>query len=185
MIAAPVALGPKWFEFAMKSLLTAALLLLAPLAGAASAATVTPLDMKQNDWVVFDLRSGPQQIKITPLNTNGSFSYSLGFADSLCPQSWACKPEANAFDTVYGSGGDFGYGWDTKSFSFVVSEVLLTPLPSSLYMFFRVTSGTASVAKLGAGAVTPIAPVPLPAPALLLLAGLGGLFALRRFRKAA
>jgi len=95
----------------MKSLFTAAILSFASLAGSASAATVDAVQMKQNDWIVFDFASEQGTFKVTPGSTNGSFSYSYGFSDSLCPQSWACMPQTRAFNTVYANGGgDFGYG---------------------------------------------------------------------------
>ena len=77
----------------MKSLFTAAILSFASLAGSASAATVDAVQMKQNDWIVFDFASEQGTFKVTPGSTNGSFSYSYGFSDSLCPQSWACMPQ--------------------------------------------------------------------------------------------
>lgn len=174
------------FEFAMKSLLAAALLSFASLAGAASAATVDAVQMKQNEWIVFDFAPEQGVFKVTPGSTDGSFSYSYGFSDSLCPQSWACMPQTRAFNTVYANGGgDFGYGWNPQSFGSVVSETTLTGAKNSLYLFFRVTSGSASVSQLVADQPETPAPVPLPASALLLLGGVGGLAALRRRRKAA
>ena len=84
----------------MKSLLAAAILSFASLAGEASAATVNAVQMKQNDWIVFDFAPGQGTFKITPGSTDGSFSYSYGFSDTLCPQSWACMPQTRAFNTV-------------------------------------------------------------------------------------
>lgn len=170
----------------MKSLLAAAILSLAPIAGAASAATVNAVQMKQNDWVVFDFAPEQGTFKVTPGSTDGSFSYSYGFSESLCPQSWACMPQTRIFNTVYANGGgDFGYGWTPQSFGGVVNETILTGAKNSIYMFFRVTSGSAFVSKLVADTPPAPAPVPLPASALLLLGGLGGLAALRRRWKAA
>ena len=88
------------FEFAMKSLLAAAILSFASLAGVASAATVNAVQMKQNDWIVFDVAPEQGTFKVTPGSTDGSFSYSYGFSDTLCPQSWACMPQTRAFNTV-------------------------------------------------------------------------------------
>ncbi|GHG37428.1 VPLPA-CTERM sorting domain-containing protein [Paracoccus aerius] len=170
----------------MKSLFTAAILSFASLAGSASAATVDAVQMKQNDWIVFDFASEQGTFKVTPGSTNGSFSYSYGFSDSLCPQSWACMPQTRAFNTVYANGGgDFGYGWNPQSFGGVISETTLTAAKNSLYLFFRVTSGSASVSQLVADVPEAPAPVPLPAPVLLLLGSIAGLAALRRRKKVA
>jgi hypothetical protein len=62
------------FEFAMKSLLPAAILSFASLAGAASAATVNAVQMKQNDWIIFDFAPEQGTFKVTPGSTDGSFS---------------------------------------------------------------------------------------------------------------
>lgn len=168
----------------MKSLLAAAILSFASLAGVASAATVNAVQLKQNDWIVFDFAPGQGTFKITPGSTDESFSYSYGFSDSLC-QSWACMPQTHAFNTVYSNGGgDFGYGWNPQSFEKVSSETILTGAKNSLFMFFRVTSGSASVSQMIADAPTDPAPVPLPAAGFLMMAGLGALSILRKRQKA-
>jgi len=165
----------------MKSLLCATALGLFVLPGLSSAATVNSAEMKQNDWIVFDSVTKTDGFTITPGSTNGSFSYTYGFSGSLCPQSWACMPESRPFNTVQtNGGGDFGYGWNPQSFGSVVSQTTLTPGGSDLYMFFRVNSGSASVSWSVADTAPEVAPVPLPAPAILLLAGIGGLATLRR-----
>lgn len=169
----------------MKSLLAAAILSFASLAGVASAATVNAVQMKQNDWIVFDFAPGQGTFQVTPGSTDGSFSYSYGFSDTLCPQSWACMPQTRAFNTVYANGGgDFGYGWNPQSFGGVRSDTILTGATNSLFMFFRVTSGSASVSQMIADAPTDPAPVPLPAAGFLMMAGLGALSILRKRQKA-
>ena len=173
------------FEFAMKSLLAAAILSFASLAGVASAATVNAVQMKQNDWIVFDFAPEQGTFKVTPGSTDGSFSYSYGFSDTLCPQSWACMPKDRALNTIHANGGgDFGYGWNPQSFGSVRSETILTGAKTTLFMFFRVTSGSASVSQMIADAPTDPAPVPLPAAGLLMMAGLGALGVLRKRQKA-
>lgn len=170
----------------MKSLLAAALLSFASLAGAASAATVNAVEMKQNEWIVFDFAPEQGVFKVTPGSTDGSFSYSYGFSDSLCPQPWTCMPQNRSLNTVHASfDHGFGYSWSGGSFGSVVSETTLTAAKNSLYLFFRVTSGSASVSQLVADQPETPAPVPLPASALLLLGGVGGIAALRRRRKVA
>ena len=169
----------------MKSLLCATAFGLFVLPGLSSAATVNSVEMKQNDWIVFDSVAKTDGFTITPGSTNGSFSYTYGFSDSLCPQSWACMPESRPFNTVQtNGGGDFGYGWSPQSFGSVVNQTTLaTTTESNLYLFFRVTSGSASVSWSVADTAPEVAPVPLPAPAILLLAGIGGLATLRRRKK--
>ena len=169
----------------MKLFLAAASIVLSSIAGSAFAATVNAVQMKQNDWIVFDFAPEKGTFKVTPGSTDGSFSYSYGFAESLCPQSWACMPKSRAFNTVYSNGGgDFGYGWNPQSFGSVVSDTILTGATNSLFMFFRVTSGSASVSQMIAEAPTDPAPVPLPAAGFLMMAGLGALSILRKRQKA-
>ncbi len=94
-------------------------------------------------------------------------------------------PQTRAFNTVYANGGgDFGYGWNPQSFGGVRSDTILTGAKTSLFMFFRVTSGSASVSQMIADALTDPVPVPLPAAGLLTMAGLGALSVLRKRRKA-
>lgn len=170
----------------MKSFIAAVVLSFASLSGAATAATLNAIQMKQNDWIVFGISPEREALfKVTPGSTDGSFSYSYAFSDMLCPQVWACMPKNRVFDTIYeNGGGDFGYGWNTNSFSNVRGETILTGAMNE-YLFFRVTSGSASVAHLIANETNVPAPVPLPASALLLLGGIGGIAALRRRLKAA
>jgi hypothetical protein len=94
-------------------------------------------------------------------------------------------PKTHAFNTVYANGGsDFGYGWNPHSFGNMRSETTLTGAKNSLFMFFRVTSGSASVSQMIADAPTDPAPVPLPAAGLMMMAGLGALSVLRKRQKA-
>ena len=78
----------------------------------------------------------------------------------------------------------FGYGWNPQSFGGVRSDTILTGATNSLFMFFRVTSGSASVSQMIADAPTDPAPVPLPAAGFLMMAGLGALSILRKRQKA-
>ncbi|TBN36013.1 VPLPA-CTERM sorting domain-containing protein [Paracoccus subflavus] len=59
------------------------------------------------------------------------------------------------------------------------------PPPQGITNFRSLLSGSASVSQLVADEPETPAPVPLPASALLLLGGVGGLAALRRRKKAA
>ena len=174
----------------MKTLLSTALLALS-LTGGASAATLNALDLKSQDWIVIDLSKDRSPFQITPNKADWSFSYSLAFSNSLCPQPWACTPAGYLPGTVQNGGNSgFGYSWGNQSGGSVGASLTLEPRADSLYMFFRVTSGSGTLSQLASN-LPPVpapSPVPLPATALLLaagLGGLGGLAALRRRRKAA
>ena len=94
-------------------------------------------------------------------------------------------PQHRLFNTVYeNGGGDFGYGWNPQSLGNVTNETILTGAVEN-YLFFRVTSGRALVSHLIADGPAAPAPVPLPASALLLMGGVGGLAALRKRLKTA
>lgn len=169
----------------MKSLFAAALLSLASLGGMASAATISAFEMKSNDWIVFDLAGRTDDIRVTPGTTDRSFSYSYSYSDTLCPTPWSCMPGDLATDTVYGSRGDFGYSWNPTQLNEVFETTFLNTAAAGQYLFFRVTSGTTSVARYAASVGVSPAAVPLPATGLLVLGGLGALGLMKRRRKAA
>ena len=157
----------------------------------AGAATVEHLNMVQNQWAVFEFDGkNAVELMVNPSSPDGSLSVTYAFSGSRCGDNiyWTCMADSQMTNTVYSNySHNFGEGWFDKN---NVGSIMLPFSISysndtwgSLFAYFRVTSGSASISQIDD---TVPAAVPLPAALPMLLAGLGGLglFARRR-RKAA
>ncbi|WP_238547949.1 PEP-CTERM sorting domain-containing protein [Meridianimarinicoccus roseus] len=193
----------------LRLLRAAALLVLAAIPVSAAAATVTSVQMGQNDWIVLEFPdTDSASVFVDPVSVPGtssyaSFSYAAAFSGDGCGpdanqwNTWSCMPDGMATNVVNAGGGDFGYGWHDAVTGYSVTDAFelsySNPLWQKVYVHLRVTSGNATVsfnplAPTGAPApAAPMSAIPVPAALPLLLIALGplGWLAYRRRRQPA